>query len=58
MRVAKGQLLARLTDLFGDEIGEIRAPEAGLILWRINHGMAGDGEKVFGLGVPRDEAQG
>ncbi len=58
MRVAKGQLLARLTDLFGDEIGEIRAPEAGLILWRINHGMAGDGEKVFGLGVPRDKAQG
>ena len=43
---------------FGDEIGEIRAPEAGLILWRINHGMAGEGEKVFGLGVPRDEGQG
>ena len=58
MRVAKGQLLARITDLFGDEIGEIRAPEAGLILWRINHGMAGEGEKVFGLGVPRDEGQG
>jgi len=58
MRVAKGQLLARLTDLFGDEIGEIRAPEAGLILWRINHGMAGEGEKVFGLGVPRNEEPG
>jgi predicted deacylase len=58
MRVAKGQRLARITDLFGDEIGEIWAPEAGLILWRINHGMAGESEKVFGLGVPRDEEQG
>jgi predicted deacylase len=58
MRVAKGQRLARITDLFGDEIGEILAPAAGLVLWRVNHGMAGEGEKVFGLGVPRDEEPG
>jgi predicted deacylase len=58
MRVAKGQRLARITDLFGDEIGEILAPAAGLVLWRVNHGMAGEGEKVFGLGVPRDKERG
>ena len=54
MRVAEGQILARILDVFGDEIAQIRAPAAGLVLWRINHGMAGEGEKVFGLGLPVD----
>jgi predicted deacylase len=52
MRVAQGQILARIQDVFGDEIAQIPAPAAGLILWRINHGMTGEGEKVFGLGLP------
>ena len=56
MRVAQGQTLARILDVFGDEIAQIRAPAAGLVLWRINHGMAGEGEKVFGLGLPMERA--
>jgi predicted deacylase len=56
MRVAQGQILARILDVFGDEIAQVRAPAAGLVLWRINHGMAGEGEKVFGLGLPMERA--
>jgi uncharacterized protein len=58
MRVAQGQILARIVDILGDEIAQIRAPAAGLVLWRINHGMAGEGEKVFGLGLPAGEGPG
>ncbi|MFI5013095.1 MAG: succinylglutamate desuccinylase/aspartoacylase family protein [Hyphomicrobiales bacterium] len=50
MRISKGQRLATLTDLFGTAKGEIQAPEAGVLLWRITHGMVAEGEKVFGLG--------
>jgi predicted deacylase len=50
-RVAKGQRLATIDDTFGDRLADIFAPENGLVLWRINHGVAAAAEKVLGLGV-------
>jgi predicted deacylase len=52
-RVVAGQVLATLTDSFGRPLGEIKAPQAGLVMWRITHRMVAKDEKVFGLGVER-----
>jgi predicted deacylase len=49
-RIKNGQLLAYLTDVFGTVSSEIRAPDDGLVLWRITHGLVSEGEKIFGLG--------
>ncbi|MGE0006117.1 MAG: succinylglutamate desuccinylase/aspartoacylase family protein [Parvibaculaceae bacterium] len=51
-RAAEGDVLATVTDSFGRPLGEIRAPEAGLVMWHITHRITQRGEKVCGLGVP------
>ncbi len=44
--VAKGALLGRLTDYFGQPIGEVRAPLAGIVLYVVASPAMGKGEPV------------
>ena len=51
--VAKGQLLARITDFFGDELAEIRAPFAGEVLYIVATPPITEGQPVGCIGAAR-----
>ncbi|WPP01911.1 succinylglutamate desuccinylase/aspartoacylase family protein [Pseudomonas sp. HR96] len=48
-RVAAGQRLGRLQDIYGDPQGELLAPHAGLILMVVNHPIVNQGEWLISL---------
>ncbi len=50
-RFAAGTLLAIAEDTFGETIAEMRAPEAGFILWTITHAFVTGGSDIMGLGI-------
>jgi predicted deacylase len=51
--VAEGQLLGEVHDLFGRPQAELRAPAAGVVLWRMTHPVLRKGEFALGLAVPK-----
>jgi hypothetical protein len=53
--VEKGQRLARLRDLYGHAIGEIRAPLSGRIVMVVTHNIVEQGEWVISLGEVASE---
>jgi uncharacterized protein len=53
-RVRKGELVARVTDIFGDLIEEYRAPEDGIIIGRSTHPVNQTGSRIIHLGIEGD----
>jgi len=51
--VRKGQLLATVSDLFGEPVEQIRAPHAGPVVRITTFPVVSAGERVVQLGVPR-----
>ncbi len=51
MRVAKGQRLGTIRNLFGDTIADVIAPESGLLLWRMTHPSLSKGAAVLAVAV-------
>jgi len=51
-RVAAGTVLAIAENTFGEVVGELRAPESGLVLWRFTHALVMADSLMMGLGVP------
>jgi len=51
-RVDKGCVLAIAENTFGEVIGEVTAPEAGFVLWRLTHALVEGQTHIMGLGVP------
>jgi len=50
-RVRAGELVARVTDIFGDMIEEYRAPEDGIIIGRSTHPVNQTGSRIIHLGI-------
>ncbi len=50
-RVRKGELVARVTDIFGGPIEEYRAPEDGIIIGRSTHPVNQTGSRIIHLGI-------
>lgn len=50
-RVEEGEVIARLTDVFGDVIREYRAPESGVVVGRSTDPVAPTGARILNLGV-------
>lgn len=50
-RVRKGELVARVRDIFGELIEEYRAPEDGIIIGRSTHPVNQTGSRIVHLGV-------
>ena len=51
--VAKDQIVATITDVFGDLVEEIRAPISGPMVRTVTFPIVASGERVAQLGVPR-----
>jgi predicted deacylase len=51
----KGQRLARMRDLYGEILGEIRAPVSGRIVMVVTHNIVEKGEWVISLGEVASE---
>jgi predicted deacylase len=51
--VPKGELLGYVTDYFGDRVGEVRAPFAGVMLYVVATPAMNQGEPVGMVGVPQ-----
>ena len=51
--VAKGQLLARITDFFGGALAEVRAPFAGEVLYIVATPPITEGQPVGCVGAAR-----
>lgn len=50
-RVRKGELVARVRDIFGDVLEEYRAPEDGIIIGRSTHPVNQTGSRIIHLGI-------
>ncbi|MGF7160200.1 putative deacylase [Rhodoligotrophos appendicifer] len=50
-RVLKGEILARIKNLYGDEIGTVKAPRDGHLLWSLTHALVMKDTFVMGLGI-------
>jgi predicted deacylase len=55
--VAKGQLLARVTDFFGATIAEVRSPLEGVVLYIVATPPIVKGQPVGCVGTPRNVLQ-
>ena len=53
-RVRKGELVALVTDIFGEPIEEYRAPEDGIIIGRSTHPVNQTGSRIIHLGIEGD----
>jgi predicted deacylase len=51
-RVSKGQLIATITDLFGNRQAEYLAPEDGVVVGKSTNPAAGSGARILHLGIP------
>lgn len=54
--VRAGQLVAVLRDIFGIQIAEMRAAEAGRVVMIVTHNIVSEGEWVLSIGLPLGEA--
>ena len=50
--VVRGQRLGEMRNVFGRVLGEVVAPEAGYVLWRMTHPVLKEGAFVLGIAVP------
>jgi hypothetical protein len=50
-RVRKGELVARVRDIFGEVLEEYRAPEDGIVIGRATHPVNQTGSRIIHLGV-------
>ena len=50
-RVRKGELVARVHDIFGERIAEYRAPEDGIVIGRSTHPVNQTGSRIVHLGI-------
>ena len=50
--VVRGQRLGEMRNFFGRVLGEVVAPEAGYVLWRMTHPVLKEGAFVLGIAVP------
>jgi predicted deacylase len=50
--VAEGQRLGVLHDVYGSELAELRAPQAGLVLWVMTHPWLKAGDSALAVAVP------
>lgn len=50
-RVEKGQLIARVTNLFGDVVREYRAPESGVVVGKSVNPVNQAGSRILHLGI-------
>lgn len=57
-RVVAGQPLARMKDLFAQDLCDLRAPMDGVVMWIGTHLMAREGEWVAGFGVIAGDRRG
>ncbi|MDX8455296.1 succinylglutamate desuccinylase/aspartoacylase family protein [Mesorhizobium sp. VK9D] len=55
-RVAKGQRLGTVSDLFGQTLAEVRAPRAGFFLWRMTHPTIPKGSPIGAIAVEEKQA--
>ncbi|RVC63171.1 succinylglutamate desuccinylase, partial [Mesorhizobium sp. M00.F.Ca.ET.038.03.1.1] len=55
-RVTKGQRLGTITDMFGDQLAELSAPESGFILWRVTHPSIKEGSFIGAIGVEENRS--
>lgn len=53
-RVEKGEIIARLYNVWGDPVREYRAPEAGVIVGKATNPAARAGSRIIHLGVVRE----
>jgi predicted deacylase len=53
-RVTKGQLLAHVTDFFGETVAEVRSPLEGVVLYIVATPPIVKGQPVGCVGTPRD----
>jgi predicted deacylase len=51
--VAEGEVIATITDIFGEVVEQIRAPHAGPVVRIVTFPIVSAGERVVHLGVPR-----
>ena len=49
--VRKGELVGRVTDIFGELIEEYRAPEDGIVIGRSTHPVNQTGSRIIHLGI-------
>lgn len=54
-RVAKGEVIARLTNIFGDVLREYRAPYAGVVIGKSVNPVAETGARIVHLGVVAED---
>ena len=52
-RVAEGEVVARLHDIFGALVAEYRAPRDGVVIGRATNPVATTGARILHLGVPK-----
>jgi predicted deacylase len=52
-RVEKGQIMATVTNIFGELVEELRAPLAGPIVRIATFPIVNAGERIIQIGVPR-----
>ena len=50
-RVEKGELIARVTNLYGDVVQEYRAPEAGIVVGKSVNPVNQAGSRILHLGI-------
>ncbi len=56
VRVTRGEVIARLRDLFGDVVCEYRAPEDGVVVGKSTNPVAETGARILHLGVVVERA--
>jgi uncharacterized protein len=52
--VVEGQVVGELRDLFGERLGELRAPATGTVLFLVTSLAINAGDPLFGVGVPAE----
>jgi len=57
-RVEEGEVLAHMTNIFGDRVEEFRAPSAGVVIGRSVNPVGGSGARILHLGHPAAESDG
>lgn len=53
-RLEKGEVIARLTNIFGDVVREYHAPEAGVVIGKSVNPVAQTGARILHLGIEAD----
>ncbi len=50
-RVSRGQRLGVMRNFFGETVGEIAAPETGIVLWRMTHPDLKKGSPALAIAI-------